>query len=90
MLLSTNNQLSSRFGFSDPVVVYFGTAGIIQNCTVIKIHLTGERVSYDVEIKWKHSGPTGMGIGFDREPELTSRLYNVDSAVVFSPDDFEQ
>lgn len=82
--------ISSRFKYGDPVVVYFGTAGIIQNCKVIKVHSTESTVSYDVEVKWEHiESVDNYSKGIDKERELTDRLYNLDSAVVLSPDDFE-
>lgn len=82
--------ISSRFKYGDPVVVYFGTAGIIQNCKVIKIHSTDSTVSYDVEVKWKHiESADNYCKGVDTERIITDRLYNLDSAVVFSPYDFE-
>lgn len=82
--------ISTRFKYGDPVVVYFGTAGIIQNCRVIKIHSTESKVSYDVEVKWKHiNSADNYSKGVDTERELTDRLYNLDSAVVLSPKDFE-
>lgn len=87
----SNNPLPSRFIFGDPVVVYFGTAGIIQNCTVIKIHFTETKVSYDVEVKWKHIDSADIySVGVDKQRQVTGRLYNLDSAIVFSPNDFEQ
>lgn len=83
--------ISSRFKYGDPVVVYFGTAGIIQNCRVIKIHSTDSKVSYDVEVKWKHiESAENYSKGIDKERIITDRLYNLDSAVVLSPNDFEQ
>lgn len=89
--LSTNNPLPARFNFGDQVIVYFGTAGVIRNCTVIKIHFTESKVSYDVEVKWKHlESADKVSAGVDKERELTDRLYNLDSAVVLSTNDFEQ
>lgn len=86
----TKGPLPSRFQHGDPVIVYFGTAGIIKNCTVIKIHFAEDKVFYDVEVKWKHlETADNYSKGVDIKRVLTDRLYNLDSAVVFSPDDFE-
>lgn len=88
--IDSDSKLPSRFNFGDPVIVYFGTAGIIRNCTVIKIHFTESKVSYDVEVKWRHlESADKISAGVDKERELTDRLYNLDSAVVLSPNDFE-
>lgn len=76
---SQRQKLPSRFFFGDPVIVHFRKSGIIQNCTVIKIHFTESKVSYDLEVKWE--GDDGN--------TYTDRLYNIDSTVVFPPDHFE-
>lgn len=87
---TTDDPLPARFDFGDPVVVYFGTTAIIKNCTIIKVHFTETKVSYDVEVKWRHIESADLySAGVDKERELTSRLYNLDSEVVFSPLDFE-
>jgi hypothetical protein len=83
--------LPSHHQIGDSVVVYFGTSGVIKNCKVIKVHFTESKVFYDVEVKWKHAEYADkISAGVDKGRELTDRLYNLDSAVVFSPDDFEK
>lgn len=90
-LTSAKNSYTSRFGFGDTVVVYFGTAGILKNCRVIKTHFTEDKVFYDVEVKWNHLESADlMSRGIDAEREITDRLYNLDSGIVFSPNDFEK
>lgn len=85
-----SGPLPSRFQNGDPVVVYLGTAGIIQNCVVIKVHFTESKVLYDVEVRWQHlESADNVSAGVDKERYLFDRLYNLDSAVVFSPYDFE-
>jgi hypothetical protein len=82
--------LPSQHQIGDPVVVYFGTSGVIKNCKVIKVHFTESKVLYDVEVKWRHAEYADkISTGVDKQRELTDRLYNLDSAVVLSPDNFE-
>lgn len=72
----------ARYKEGDPVIIHFGTSGFITNCRVTKVHFGGSRIGYDVEVKWRH-GP-------DMSEYLTSRIHNIDSIRVFSPEDFEQ
>lgn len=73
-------KLPSRFTFGDPVIVYFGTAGIVKNCRVIKIYFTESKVFYDVEVKWQSTPESGT---------WTDRLYNIDSANVYPESELE-
>ncbi len=78
--ISDRLLLPSRFNFGDRVVVSFGKFGTINNCKVIKIHFTESKVFYDVEVKWE---------SLDGKENYTDRLYNLDSCVVHSPEDFQ-
>lgn len=75
-----NIQLFSPFNYGDRVVVYLGNAGIIKNCTIIKIHFPPNKVSYDLEVSWTPS-PGGK--------VCKDRLYNIDSINVHPESQYE-
>lgn len=82
----TPATFKSRYGIGEPVIVHFGKSGFIRNCRIIKAHFTESGITYDVEVKWQHEWEH-----HERMPEfLTTRIRNIDSIRVFSPQDFEQ
>lgn len=81
--LSSYTSLMSRYAINDKVKLNFFSAGIIDNCRIIKIHFTESKVLYDVEIEMLIPIPP---IGGTETTEYSTRLYNIDSSFVIDKD----
>lgn len=63
-----------EFQIGQSVAVNFGYAGSFGACTVTGIHLTREKIKYDLEVKFQYS----------ETEEFTTRIYNIDSKFIVS------
>jgi hypothetical protein len=75
-------KLPSRFQIGDFVKLNFFNNAFFNNCEIIKVHFTENKVMYDVDASFE-VGRLGATREYIPITEIAScRLYNIDSAFV--------